>query len=596
MGWNVSQDESIMMSDYEMYYSDNIDGTSRVNQSYSSNKLADDHRIATKQITPYITHKSSPAVGKMDSPWPMLCYDTHHTSQSPYVANDGNGLEKWRFRADGVDGGPVIDNNGNIYFGDKGRDIYAIDSEGFLNWKYETEGAITSTPALSNDGVLYVGSWDDHLYAFNASTGQLLWKRNAGGTIASSPIQALDGTIYVTTMGEAPGGHSLVAINTSGIIQWKYLTEHDITASPVLGDDGTIYFGGLDTYFYAINPNGTLKWRYKTGDWIKGPASIATDGTVYVYSWDDYLYAFYPDNGTVRWRTKLILGTETNPSIGTDGTIYVGGTSLWAIYPNGTIKWEYPLDPDFRIWMSCPAISADGIIYFGTYKVGSSAGDIMAINPDGTLNWKKRISGYYVLSSPCIGSDGTVYIGNMAEACRGYLHAFGPVESNSPPEKPTILGKVQGKAGEKYKYVFNAIDPDNNPIQYYIEWGDGSTSGWSPVLASGENSNYWHTYSEQGGYTIRCKAKDVFDEESDWGTLEISMPLTQPHSMYTILANHYPQLTQVIQLFNREISPTQIMNQSSMPPEYQQDYSVYMKMHAIDQLETTKVQDNLDKS
>jgi len=495
--------------------------------------------------------------GLMDSSWPMLCYDIHHTSQSPYIANDGNGLEKWRFRAsDGVESSPVVDSAGNIYFGDKDGWVYAIYPNGTLKWRYRAQdwGWITSAPALSDDGILYVGSWDDYLYAFNVSTGQCLWRRDTGSTIVSSPIQAPDGIIYVTTMAELSNNGSLVAVNPNGTILWKYPTGYSVTADPVLGDDGTIYFGGLDTYFYAINPNGTLKWRYKTGDWIKGPASIANDDTVYVYSWDNYLYAFYPDNGTVCWRTKLTIGTETNPSIGNDGTIYVGGTSLWAVYPNGTIKWEFPLDPEFRIWMSCPAISADGIIYFGTYKVGSSAGDIMAVYSNGTLKWKKRISGYFILSSPCIASDGTVYIGNTAEVGRGYLHAFGPVESNSPPETPIITGKTQGAAGEQYYYKFVIHDPDNNPIRLYIEWGDGSSTGWTTEWASNEDCYYPHTYAEQGQYTIRCKAKDVFDEESDWGTLEVSMPLSYHYPFWSWLQSHFPLLVRILEL----LTPLQI--------------------------------------
>jgi hypothetical protein len=41
---------------------------------------------------------------------------------------------------------------------------------------------------------------------------------------------------------------------------------------------------------------------------------------------------------------------------------------------------------------------------------------------------------------------------------------------------------------------------------------------------SGEDVIVSHTYDTKGDFTISCKAKDVFDEESDWGTLEISMP------------------------------------------------------------------------
>jgi hypothetical protein len=44
-----------------------------------------------------------------------------------------------------------------------------------LNWNYLTPGAIGSAPAVAN-GVVYVGSADNNLYALDASTGALLFK------------------------------------------------------------------------------------------------------------------------------------------------------------------------------------------------------------------------------------------------------------------------------------------------------------------------------------------------------------------------------------------------------------------------------------
>ena len=49
-----------------------------------------------------------------------------------------------------------------------------------------------SSPAVAN-GVVYVGSYDRHVYALNAGTGALLWKYQTGG---SSPAVA-NGVVYV---------------------------------------------------------------------------------------------------------------------------------------------------------------------------------------------------------------------------------------------------------------------------------------------------------------------------------------------------------------------------------------------------------------
>ena len=46
------------------------------------------------------------------------------------------------------------------------------------------------------NGVVYVGSADGSLYAFNAATGRRIWSAAAGNLIESSPAVA-DGVVYV---------------------------------------------------------------------------------------------------------------------------------------------------------------------------------------------------------------------------------------------------------------------------------------------------------------------------------------------------------------------------------------------------------------
>lgn len=272
-------------------------------------------------------------------------------------------------------------------------------------------------------------------------------------------------------------------------------------------------------------PNGTLRWRFYSGNRIYGSPSIAPDSTIFIgSSWNGHLYALYP-NGTLKWDYPG-AGTPNNPSIGNDGTIYAGYLyDLKALYPNGTLKWDFNVGSDKYIGKSAPAISADGTIYLGVDYIDDNGGDIVAINPDGTERWRKKIAGYWVESSPSIAEDGTVYIGSSDTISTGYLHAFGLIESNSPPNTPTISGPTHGKAGVEYKYIFTAVDPDRNPISYYIDWGDGTNTSWTREYASEEEAKIYHTFNQQGTFTISAKAKDVMGEESGWGYLEVKVPL-----------------------------------------------------------------------
>ena len=54
-----------------------------------------------------------------------------------------------------------------------------------LRWKYTTGDAILSSPVVVNN-VVYVGSFDGKVYAFNARTGAILWTYATGGAIWSS--------------------------------------------------------------------------------------------------------------------------------------------------------------------------------------------------------------------------------------------------------------------------------------------------------------------------------------------------------------------------------------------------------------------------
>lgn len=96
--------------------------------------------------------------------------------------------------------------------------------------------------------------------------------------------------------------------------------------------------------------------------------------------------------------------------------------------------------------------------------------------------------------------------------------------ANSPPNPPAIEGPTSGKAGEEYDYTFVSTDPEGTVIWYYIDWGDESNNGWVGLFISGQEITLSHTWNEKGIYTIKAKAKDVHDAESDWAELTVSMP------------------------------------------------------------------------
>jgi outer membrane protein assembly factor BamB len=438
---------------------------------------------------------ASMVVGPMDSAWSMKCHDVRHTSRSPYSTDDNPYDEKWQFKTDSwVEGGSVIDSDGTIYFGEMWGLLHALYPDGVLKWHFETDNLIWSTPAIAEDGTIYIGSYDTKLYAINPD-GTEKWKIGTGGSIASSPAIAEDGTIYFGVLGPGDNGR-ICALYPNGTEKWHYDTGYWIVSDPAIGDDGTVYIGSGDTYLYAMNPDGTLKWRFGTGDWIQGPPSIADDGTIYIGSFDDYLYALYP-NGTMKWKHPVGPGTETNPSIGSDGTIYVGSNKLYAIYPNGTLKWAFNPGADRFIASSSPAVSAEDTIYFGTNIGETDGGEIIAVNPDGTERWRKKIANDWVDSSPSIGEDGTVYIGTTEGVGEGgYFYAFGIGELEADANGP-----YYGLINEP-EQLYGSASGGFPEYGYHWDFGDSNTS---------DEKNPTHIYSEAGNYTVTLSVTDAED-------------------------------------------------------------------------------------
>jgi outer membrane protein assembly factor BamB len=455
--------------------------------------------------------------GPMNSSWPMKSFNAQRIGRTLSSTADNPGLEKWRFQiCSQIDSGAAISDDGTVIFGSLDWYIYAVNPNGTLKWRYKTGQPIFSDPAISADGTIYITSCDQYLYALYPN-GNLKWRFNTGEIVSASPVIAEDGTIYI--------GHSqgrVFAINPDGTELWHFDLPNDIYGSAALGLDGTIYIGSWDYNFYALNPNGTLQWSFHTGNRIKGVPSIAPDGTIYFGSWDGYLYALYP-NGTMRWKCRVGSGTETTPAIAEDGTIYVGGDDLYAVYPNGTMQWTFSIAYEDYIFQSCPAIAAEGTIYVGVNHGNDAGGYILAVNPDGTERWRKTISDQHEDSSPAIGADGTVYIGSTGFWYGNTLHAFGAVESNMPPNPTTISGPNKGNTGDEYDYWFSATDPDRNPIQVFVDWGDGA-SGWSYETTPGFSIKLHHTWNVDGNYTVKAKARDSIGAESNWTTMDVTMP------------------------------------------------------------------------
>jgi parallel beta-helix repeat protein len=100
-------------------------------------------------------------------------------------------------------------------------------------------------------------------------------------------------------------------------------------------------------------------------------------------------------------------------------------------------------------------------------------------------------------------------------------------ESNQLPDTPIIDGPTSGNVGVTYYYNFTINDIDDDPMYLWVDWDDGTQGPYIGPYESGI-VNLGHTWSKKGNYTIKAKAKDIHDAESEWGTLEVTMPMNKP--------------------------------------------------------------------
>jgi len=125
-------------------------------------------------------------------------------------------------------------------------------------------------------GLVFVGSDDDKLYAFDAagcgqSTCSSVWTATTGDWVESSPAVAY-GMVFVGS-----DDHNVYAFDAAtGALEWVVPTGDQLTlASPAVAN-GVVYMGGNDGVVRAIEArSGQVLWTYTTGSLVGGGPVVA---------------------------------------------------------------------------------------------------------------------------------------------------------------------------------------------------------------------------------------------------------------------------------------------------------------------------------
>lgn len=108
---------------------------------------------------------------------------------------------------------------------------------------------------------------------------------------------------------------------------------------------------------------------------------------------------------------------------------------------------------------------------------------------------------------------------------------------NHPPRKPdTPSGPTSGNVGEWYEYSTLTTDLDGDKLYYKFDWGDGTDSGWLGLYDPAITVSTNHPWTIEGTYQIKVKAKDIYEDESEWSDpLAVTMPKNKPCTAFLFL-------------------------------------------------------------
>jgi eukaryotic-like serine/threonine-protein kinase len=364
--------------------------------------------------------------------WSVYGFDAAHTSHNSTettisAANVGSLVEQWSSSNGGnvsqslppvISHGVVYasstypDATGTQYLGD----VYAYDAKnGARRWVRSTNG-IPSPPSVAN-GIVYVGSVDHFLYAFDATTGEVRWMAPTTGEVRSPPTVS-DGKVYVASeAGPSETGpfytstQYLYAFDAmSGQVSWSSPIGRGSTASPTVAE-GMVFIAAGDGRVRAFDAaTGAVHWD--SGVVSTSSRTVAyANGLVFIGTLDGRLVALRASDGTEAWARQLTPeGFVYAPAVA-GGVVYVDFSSWRLSAYNGV--GAYSAATGEQLWTAAPLVIggggvsvANGVVYV-SLRQGLKA-------LDGTTGASLLDLSYDTAPSAAAIADGRVYVNRPA--------------------------------------------------------------------------------------------------------------------------------------------------------------------------------------
>lgn len=317
-----------------------------------------------------------------------------------WEAHEASKIEtRWKFQVeDEVRSSPLV-YHGILFIGSYDNNLWAINAaDGQFKWNYATEGGIATSPDVSpEDNLVVIGSDDGNVYGIDIRSGRPNWMLTTKAPVRSSPTVA-HGHVFVGS----DDGMLYAARAITGRVAWRYEAGLPIRSKPTVSED-LILFGNKDGDVIATDMSGQLKWRFHTKREVMA-SPIMYNGLVFVGSMDWNFYAIDASNGFLVWRYRTENAIVSSATVA--GGLLVFGSAdgnIYAIDPkNGRERWRFKTEGQVT---STPVYANENIY------VGGIDGNLYCLDPqNGNMRWKFETEGP-IPGTPYV-ADGMVYVGS----------------------------------------------------------------------------------------------------------------------------------------------------------------------------------------
>lgn len=303
----------------------------------------------------------------------------------------------WSFECEDEIRGTPVNHNGKLFVGCYDNNLYALDAKtGEFLWKFPTEGGIPTTPLIYDDA-LYVASEDHRLYALSPETGRLDWSYASEGPLRCSPA-ASQGHIFFGS----DDRYLHVVSTATGRRAWRVEAAAAIRSKPFIREE-RVYYGSESGDFYCVDFRGEVKWRFRAKRAVTGSA-IMVESLLYFGSMDWTLYAVEVDGGWQVWRFRMGGPSISTPAFA-EGRLYTGAAdgNVYAIDARSSREiWRFETEHQ---------VTGSPLVHEDSLFIGSVDGSMYCVDSrSGRQRWK------YLTGGPITGTpivvDNTLFFGS----------------------------------------------------------------------------------------------------------------------------------------------------------------------------------------